>query len=372
MRNVLILALAVAFAGTAAKATDISFSVRSGGSNEVTVTPSAEVTYEVFGVLSSDTDNEGLALVGLDLEFSGGALEQADEPTEDPMANFVMDEGITNPAGYGGTVIDGNLVQIGGGQNTIINVLDNAPFPIGAVIPEVAYPPDGVVLVTGTLTAPTEEGSYTLALTNAFANVIQEGEDGSPFWATEAATVGEVVNLIVNVVDCVIVGADPPDGAIDGRQPASPSDGCQTPEGWAAIDIEFTCATAGMLSTDFTITVDPADVTLTITGVSTDGNTASLTLDGVIPTGHWTTFTHNSSGTSTTLGNLPGDVNGDRTTGPVDVLDLIDHLNGVITLPEWGTDADRNGATNSADILTVIDLLNGAGCFDPWNGEALP
>ncbi len=53
---------------------------------------------------------------------------------------------------------------------------------------------------------------------------------------------------------------------------------------------------------------------------------------------------------------------------------MIHHLNGAITLPEWGTDADRSYETNPADILRVIDLLNGAGCFAEcrWCGTGFP
>jgi hypothetical protein len=208
MKKVLILGLAIAFAGSAAMATDINFSVQSGGSNAVVVSGGAEVAYEVEASLSG-TPSEGLALVGFDLEFTGGALTPAAEPTEDPMLSFVIPDGITNPDGYGGTIIDNKLVQVGGGQNTINNYEGNAPFPIGAVITGVGYP--DVILATGTLTAPMEAGEYVLSLTNPFANVIKEGEDGDPFWATEEAGIGSIANLTVTVpgVDCTLESSTP-------------------------------------------------------------------------------------------------------------------------------------------------------------------
>ena len=58
--------------------------------------------------------------------------------------------------------------------------------------------------------------------------------------------------------------------------------------------------------------------------------------------------------------------------GPLDILALIDRLNGVIALPEWSTDIDRDGSAGPQDILRLIDLLNGAGAFEPWNGKSLP
>ena len=110
-----------------------------------------------------------------------------------------------------------------------------------------------------------------------------------------------------------------------------------------------------------------------VSSVSADGNTLTVNLDGIIPVGVWTTFTHTESDTSVRLGNLPADVNGDGTSSSLDVLRLIDAMNGVgDPLPEWGTDINNSGLTGPEDILRVIDLLNGAGCLDAWNGVSLP
>jgi len=71
---------------------------------------------------------------------------------------------------------------------------------------------------------------------------------------------------------------------------------------------------------------------------------------------------------------LPGDVNGDGTTGYGDLLTLVDILNGV-TQPKWGhysCDIDRDGACAAPDLLRLIDLFNGAGSFEPWLGATLP
>ena len=171
-----------------------------------------------------------------------------------------------------------------------------------------------------------------------------------------------------------IVSAIAPNGAIDAAKPTD-VDVCATEHGWDELRIVFDSDASGVVAGDFTITVDPADVSPpTICSLQyPSANVVRLLLCDRIPPGHWTIFTHDPSGTSTRLGYLPADANGDGASSPSDILDLIDHLNGVITLPPWGTDVDRNAATNSADILTLIDLLNGAGpCWDPWNGETLP
>lgn len=257
MKRLLVLAVAVAFCSAAATATDLDVTVETVGSS--TVPPDSAVDYQVIGKLS-DSANEGLALVGLDLEFDGGDLAQANAPTELPMSNFVIPDGLTNPAGYGGTVQTGNLIQCGGGQNTIMNgqkVCNDstdcplgsdciggppgicepvATFPVGTVFTSVAQPSSCTtdsdcpmdttvcrsgtcwqILVTGSLTAPGVEGDYELRATNVFANVIKQGEDGNPFWATEAAGVGTVTNLTITVglPACSYSSSDPA-GALPG------------------------------------------------------------------------------------------------------------------------------------------------------------
>ncbi len=171
-----------------------------------------------------------------------------------------------------------------------------------------------------------------------------------------------------------IIGSNPPADAIDARKPSDIND-CGIEFGWDSIDITFDGAASGVGVSDFWVNLDPPGVPPTILALThPSGDIVTVQLDGAIPTGHWTIFTHIASDTSTRIGYLPADVNGDGTSGPVDVLDMIDSLNEVpgVEFPEWSTDCDRSGATNPADILTVIDLLNGAGCFAPWNGETLP
>ncbi len=191
--------------------TSMNLSVQFRNSNAIIVKPSTRIRYMVVGALSDD-NNQGLALFGFDLVFDGGDLEQAFSPTgeptpgcDNPMINFTMPWGITNPVGIGGTIIDGDLIQVGGGQNTINNTPDNADFPIGPVLTGVAQPSGcgPVVLVSGELQAPDVEGVYTLYITEVFANVIQYDTDGDPFWATEAVQVGTLtpLTIIVSLLD---------------------------------------------------------------------------------------------------------------------------------------------------------------------------
>ena len=59
-------------------------------------------------------------------------------------------------------------------------------------------------MVTGSLTAPMGQGTYTLAVANPMANVIREGETGVPIWATEEAEIGPVTHLTITVDDPTI------------------------------------------------------------------------------------------------------------------------------------------------------------------------
>ena len=87
----------------------------------------------------------------------------------------------------------------------------------------------------------------------------------------------------------------------------------------------------------------------------------------------WTTITHNNSGTNVRVGFLPGDVNGDTTSNPTDIFELIDALTKINpSRMIWSTDIDRSGLTMPGDILRLIDLLNGAGADEPFNGASLP
>ena len=191
--------LAAALCGSTAMATtNINLSVQGpNGEPEVNVAPGGIVSYRVVAELS-DNLNEGLALVGFSLDYTGGAIgQQANAPNSAPMSNFVIPDGITNPAGYGGTLIGGDLIQCGGAQNTIKNVVGNAPFPIGTVITGIASPGAPAVVLTGSFTKPAGVGDFQLVAFDVFANVITDGETGDVFWATEAAGVGTVANLTV-------------------------------------------------------------------------------------------------------------------------------------------------------------------------------
>jgi hypothetical protein len=381
MRKVMGVVAALAFA-CVARASDLNISVEAdgsfpeNGSNVVEAGAGSTVAYRVIGELSDDM-NEGLALAGFDVIFAGGPLEQAFEPTTNPMKNFAIGTenlGINNPAGYGGTPMGGSLIQVGGGQNTINNNAGNAPFPIGAVITGVAQPGSPQILVMGELTAPNEPGDYALTVSNVFANVIKEGEDGDPFWRTEAANSGSIINLIVRVPDGgdvpALLTSAPASNSIDARQP-SDLDGTN-PVGWSSVQLDFDGDFSFAAAGDFEVSAVGAGAAPAIMNVTPAGNTVTVDFNGPIPPATWTVLTVSETGDKVCLGYLPADVSGDRTSGPLDILRIIDCLNAVQVCAIYQGDVDRSGQTNPQDILRVIDLLNGAASFDTWNGQSLP
>jgi hypothetical protein len=183
-------------ASAPAFATNLNLRLQSGGVSVITVAPGTPVTWTLVGELS-DNANEGLALFSVDLAWSGGPLPAAAAPTSNPMLNFARPAGVNNPAGFGGTPSEGQLLQVGGAQNTINSTF--APYPIGTVITGVAWPGQPVALATGQVTAPAQAGTYTLVPSNVVANVIRQGETGMPFWRVDKAAAGSMTFLIVQV-----------------------------------------------------------------------------------------------------------------------------------------------------------------------------
>ena len=186
----------VLMAAAPAAATNLNLTIQSGGQSTVTVLPGAIVPYDVVGVLS-DAASDGLAGFSVDLTFTGGPLAKANEPSSAPMTSFDKPAGLTNPAGFGGTVVAGKLVQVGGAQNTIANVF--APYPNGNVVVDVAQLGQAVTLVSGQLTAPVTNGTYTLSMSAVVVNVIQQGSSGVPFWKVDKGQPGILIPLTVIV-----------------------------------------------------------------------------------------------------------------------------------------------------------------------------
>jgi len=174
--------------------------------------------------------------------------------------------------------------------------------------------------------------------------------------------------------DPTVVSSTPASCLIDARYPHDPAD-AGVPFGWDSLVLEMSCEPASVTVDDFDITVWPNDVSAPgLTNVGLAGTIVTPMFDGPIPPAHWTCIEYLPSGDRVCLGALPGDVDGSRAANAVDVLELIDDLNGtrVPPLEIHQCDIDRSEACTPADVLGVIDLLNGAAQFAIWNNVALP
>ncbi|MCH8241874.1 MAG: hypothetical protein IH897_04585 [Planctomycetes bacterium] len=371
------------------------------GSSSATVgTTCGTLNYRVLAELG-DSANQGIALIGFDLEFDGGSLDPASSPVDGSMDSMKKPDGLTNPAGYGGTPDSGKLLQVGGGANTIMNgqvpctgdadcpgtsciggVCDPvAAFPVGTVVIGIGLPGSPQVVAEGVLNIPDVAGVYTLAATNVFANVITADTTGVPFCATEAATPGANTPLTLTVevgAACggqEIVDAVPPNGAIDAREPHLISDATVV-SGWDSIELIMSTVSVTASVSDFSLSEVGGDGTPPlIIGASVIAATSiRLDFDAPIEPGAWTVVTHNASGSSTCLGFLPADAGQDRLASAGDINALINSINLVpgFILPDYATDINRSGVTNGQDILRLIDLLNGADEFAPWIAQTLP
>jgi hypothetical protein len=378
---------ALALAGPAL-ASDLNIAVQTDtGASSITVPGGATVNYQIVGTLS-DTLNDGLALWGADLGMTGPAavaLSQANVPVAEPMAHFVCPQGINNPpcaTGYGGTVSGNNLLQVGGGQNTIRNTIANAPFPISTdIVQNVAQSQQ--VLATGSVTMPLTDGPYTLAVSNVFANIVNDNTPANPtFYPTTAAGIGTVTSLTINVgVAAMITAANPPTAAGNPFEPGLPyRDVLDTGSGATATAGIGAAGTSGqayvggsvqyspiLVTFNNPVTFGTADVSIactrapcpTVTSASSAGNTTTINLSGAIPPLGCTTLTIGGTNQVQYRSN-PGNVTFDSGTNTQDLLGLVQALNnGQGSANPARYNINRDGFVNTQDLLRLVQLLNG-------------
>jgi hypothetical protein len=390
MRKFVGITVAVALMAVPALGANLNIAVQNNadGASSVNVAPGGVVTYRIVGTLS-DSANDGLALWGADLAMSPSVL--LSPATAGPsMGSFVSPQGITNPAGYGGTQSGNNLLQIGGGQNTIKNTIENAPFPIGAVVEGVAQ--SQVVLATGSVTMP-GAGTYTLALSNVFANEIVDGQIAlnGAFFQTVASGVGTVGSLTINVMDTAtpvsIATSNPPDGHFDSLDTGASAavtagiggagTAVQGAIQYATVSVTFDGAVTGDLQTGDMSVACTGGACPTVTGVTGSGaGPYEISLSSVIPPLPCTTISFN--GAKFTAGqNLqyrfsPGNVDQGTAANTQDLLNLIQALNnGAAAGNPARFNVNRTGTANTQDLLRIIQLLNGVLTNQAYNQAAV-
>lgn len=178
---------------------------------------------------------------------------------------------------------------------------------------------------------------------------------------------------VTNAADpMTLVSSDPPAEAIDARRP-SDSDG-SNPTGWTTFDLTLYGEPCPMSPDRFIVSQQGGtqEVPVVDSVQMLSESVVRITLNEPVEPGAWTLIEDSLSGVYLHLGFLPGDVDGNGTAAPSDILSLIDALNGMSQLPAWSADLDRSGVAAPADIITIIDLLNGVGGYSAWNGVSLP
>jgi len=310
--------------------------------------------------------------------------------------NYANDNGVLVVAAAGNesssVTLPGNLVHVftvaaTTADDTIASFSNFGPEVDVAAPGNIIYstiPPDEFGYINGTsmasphvagLAALIKSYAYYLTADEIKSLIISTVDDlGAPGWDEDFGhgRINAGAALAAVTPSIAIVSSDPPNDAIDARQPSDPIGA--NPAGWQSVKIQFDGDATGLTTTDFDISVDPAGAPVPgITSVSVDGSMVTVDLDSAIPVEAWTIVTHQDSNTHIRIGYLPGDVNNDRVANASDILAVIDSLNHIgDPLPIWQTDIDRSGMDTNSDILRVIDLLNGAGSYTGFLGATLP
>lgn len=186
---------ALLLAGTSAAQVSLDLEVSAAGAPVVSALPGQLVGFEVVAELSGDP-NLGLAMFAFDLDFDGGSLAQLTPSAA--AAPFVAPLGLNNPAGFGGTLRGGDLLQVGGAMNTINNQFATAP--VGAVVTGIGLSgPE--VLASGAVVAPSAPGAYRLRATNLFANALDTPAPAG-HWEVLAVEPAQPGDLTILVLDC--------------------------------------------------------------------------------------------------------------------------------------------------------------------------
>ncbi len=205
-------------------------------------------------------------------------------------------------------------------------------------------------------------------------NAIHRGNlDGSNSELVISAVAGNHISAIALELPSSLRASSPPANSIDARQPHLPNN-ARPRQGLDSIDLYLSRTDRNPSPRDLAVSEIGGDgIAPTIVSISNPlPSVFRVQLAQPVEAGTYTCFTHLPSQTQSCIGYLPGDVNGDGTSSPVDILALINSLNNIVPRSIYSTDLNRSGIAESSDILRLIDLLNGAGAFEIWNGVSLP
>jgi hypothetical protein len=420
------------FLSLAAMATAGTFTVdidRTDGGGDIQVSSLPQtIEFEITGDLTED-GNLGLAFFAFDLEMVGPEpidLGTAILMLEHPdVANFSAPQGYS--VDFAGTPIGDDLIQCGGGQNTINNPgpPDFPEFPVGSVDLSVGHGGVTLFFTTAgfglTLPAGIQAGDYTLQVkpNSLYANeIVSENAGEYEVDPVDAVVIGN--SMTISVVDCVappavvthLAGAGettPCSGYIDPRPEGDVAiGGCAGGAEFGVDSVVMKFNTAVFGAADGATPLAPENFTVMETGAGPapgisavtalgDNSEIQIDLDRAITLGEWTTIiasdVYNECGlqVDTSAGNqgpgvneidridiahYPGDVDGNGDLEPFDLLAFrLFAQNG--TFPGTACsddelvyfDMDHNGTFEPFDLLEFRLLIN-EGCTIDW--EAAP
>ncbi len=184
MKKVLMMAACALLVTGVANAGDVALSLVGPVGPQVP----GNATLEVKALVTPTAGEGGLALFGFDLDVPAGVPLASNQATT-TLTSFVKNEGLTNPAGFGGTLSGATtLLQIGGGQNTIGYTGTSPAYPTGAVVAGVGLTEVTVATIVVDTSALTP-GDYVFQISNGFANLIDPASQPSaPPYTVSAAT----------------------------------------------------------------------------------------------------------------------------------------------------------------------------------------
>jgi hypothetical protein len=390
--------------------------------------PGGSIDFEISGDLTND--NLGLAFFAFDLEVDGPtAVNLSTAMVFDSEEGTVIDN-FSQPEGYSidflGTVVGDELIQLGGGQNTIGNDPEQDPmvdFPAGTVVENIGH--GGVVLFSGTITMPGDAvvGNYTLRLRSGslFANYIDADNGDGTYDVDQVSNTVIGSSLNIEIADCTapasveLVYADGPgpespatfpcSGYIDPRREFNSGTELGIDSVTLVFNAEVVNAGGGSLTAAaFVVTEqcgggDPPTVSIQDSVVDEITGRHSVTLSlGRVPTlQEWTTIQANVESACggvaiTNNGNLgsadepdridftalPGDLSGNERVDALDLLRMRQRLGGTCNpniCPSCNGDdliyfdIDRNGNVTALDLLVWRQGWFGTGqATQAWQG----
>ncbi len=299
----------------------------------------------LWGVNLSDTGGSGFDVSGAVLDSPGGDIGQ-----------FKKNLGLTNPSGYGGTPIAGNMIQIGGGQNTIGN---SGPtlFPVGTVATNVANGAAWVDLAVGTIDTTSAVGFLELTLDTGFASTL--ATDTGPVFAVNPADV--VINGSLTVgqghpidfLQVVSTGNHNANGSFTGGDLDIPIDATDGASNGDLTEPRQFGATGSDLAirVDFFESIVSGSVTSTppLTGLTAtpNGNSLDITFDAP---NNGTCYKFDITGTQTASGS---EIN--ESSGSADADFCICYFEGDVNFDGFVDIGDRQVIAQSANLFNTMD-----------------